>query len=73
MPPVPPVPPIENRRFLRFWTGTRPGLERMMLASVPALVVGVVVSRYTNGYVGYVVGIGLLVAAVFVRRRRPVV
>ncbi len=44
----------------------------MMLASVPALVVGVVVSRYTNGYVGYVVGIGLLVAAVFVRKRRPV-
>ena len=63
-------PPVERRRILRFWTGTRPGLERMLLASVPALVLGVIVSRYTNGYVGYAVGIGLLFAAVFVPWRR---
>ena len=65
------TPPVEGRRFLRFWTGTRPGLERILLASVPALIVGVLVANYTNGYVGYLVGIGILVASVFVRRRRP--
>ncbi len=63
------APPVEDRRILRFWTGTRPGLERIVLASVPALVVGVIVARYTNGYVGYLLGISLLVAAVFVPRR----
>jgi hypothetical protein len=63
--------PAERRRILPFWTGTRPGLERMLLASVPALVIGLLVAKRTNGYVGYLVGIGILVLAVFVRRRRP--
>ena len=63
--------PAETRRFLPFWTGTRPGLERLLLASVPALVLGLVVAKQTNGYVGYVVGIAVLVLAVFVRRKRP--
>lgn len=63
--------PAKRRRFLPFWTGTRPGLERLLLASVPALVIGLFVAKQTNGYVGYLVGIGILALAVFTARRQP--
>jgi len=61
--------PARPRRVLGFWLGTRPGLERLLLASVPALVVGVFVAGRTRWYVGYLVAFAIMTAAVFVRRR----
>jgi hypothetical protein len=61
--------PSPRRTSLGFWTGTRPGLERVLLASVPALVVGSIVGSMTRGYVGYLVGIAMIVATVLLGRR----
>lgn len=57
------------RRILRFWTGTRPGLERLLLASVPALVIGVWIASKTRWYVGYLAAFALMAIAVFLPRR----
>ena len=62
-------PSAPRRSRLGFWTGTRPGLERVLLASVPALVVGSIVGSRTRGYVGYLVGLGMIVATVLLGRR----
>ncbi len=61
--------PAPRRSRLGFWTGTRPGLERVLLASVPALVVGSIVGSMTRHYVGYLVGLAMIVATVLLGRR----
>ena len=61
--------PSPRRPTLGFWTGTRPGLERVLLASVPALVVGTLVGAATRPLLGYLVGYAMIVATVLVGRR----
>ena len=63
------TPDPKPRRILRFWTGTRPGLERLMLASVPALLLGIFVASRTRWFVGYLAAFALMAAAVFLPRR----
>ena len=61
--------PAPRRPSLGFWTGTRPGLERALLASLPAVVVGAVVGTTTNGYLGFLVGFGMIATTVLLGRR----
>lgn len=61
--------PAPRRPSLGFWTGTKPGLERLVLASLPAVVAGSVVGTTTNGYLGVAVGLAMVTATVLLGRK----
>lgn len=49
--------------------GTAPGLERLLLASVPALVVGSLVFFWVGPWPGLLAGLGALALGVVLTRR----
>lgn len=51
----------KNRPILSFFTGTRPGLESLLFATVPALVVGSVAYFLLGGWAGLGIGVATLV------------
>ncbi len=57
-----------NRPILAFFTGTRPGLESLLFATVPALIAGSVGYFLLGGWAG--LGIGLLTLVVVARAAR---
>jgi hypothetical protein len=56
------------RSFLRVLTGTRPGLERLLLATFPALVAGSLGYFLVGRWVGLGAGIGVLVLVILLSR-----
>jgi hypothetical protein len=58
-----------RRGLLSLLTGTRPGLERFLLASVPALTVGAVGAALFGRWVGLAAGAVTLAAIMLLARR----
>ena len=67
VPDAPPTPP--PRGFWAVLLGTAPGLERFLLASVPALVAGSLVFVWVGPWTGLATGIASLVLGVALSRR----
>ncbi len=59
-----------NRPILSFFTGTRPGLESLLFATVPALIAGSVGYFLVGGWAG--LGIGLATLLVVARLARGI-
>lgn len=57
-----------NRSLLSFFTGTRPGLESLLFATVPAMIAGSVGYFLVGGWAG--LGIGLATLLVVARLAR---
>ena len=49
--------------------GTAPGLERLLLASVPALIAGSLVFFWVSGWAGLATGFAVLAIGIAVSRR----
>jgi uncharacterized membrane protein len=57
------------RGLLAILLGTAPGLERMLLSSVPALVVGSLVFFWAGSWPGLFAGLGALALGIVLTRR----
>jgi hypothetical protein len=66
--PGKPKPPI-RKGLVSVVTGTRPGLERFLLASVPALTVGAVGAALFGRGIGLSAGVLTLVGVMLAARR----
>jgi hypothetical protein len=62
-----PTPP-GRRAWLRVLTGTRPGLERLLLAAFPALVAGSLGYFLVGRGVGLAAGFGVLLLVILLSR-----
>ena len=63
-----PAPP-RRRGFWAVLLGTAPGLERLLFASVPAIIAGSLALYWVNGWVGGGVGLSVLAIGVLAARR----
>ncbi len=64
-------PPPRRGRTLRVLLGTAPGLERFLLATVPAVIVGTVAAFLFGGWIGF--GLAMATMAIVVAASRGVV
>ena len=61
--------PERKRGLGRVLLGTAPGLERFLLATVPALIAGSLGYYWGGGWVGLGVGLGVVVLGTWLARR----
>ena len=61
--------PPRKRTILSFFTGTRPGLEGLLFATVPALIAGSVAYFVLGGWAGLGIGFAVLLVVARLARR----
>ncbi len=61
-------PEVERRGWKRVLLGTAPGLERFLMASVPAIVLGSIAYFTLGRWPGLAIGIGVLAVGMAIAR-----